>query len=166
MVACRRVRCDRKRVAHAGRLRSFLLVFLQSLSTLTVDLRLACQAGSSGTAASPIGNAAEQRLWQFALILGGIFGHFQGVKPMFASQPKVCPTPAAESNPPSQQQAQDKAAKPGYSSVEWSVLVDQIKAGEDAGMEHLYKLFSRGIRYYLCRQLGPQELEDKVHDTF
>ena len=27
-------------------------------------------------------------------------------------------------------------------------------------------LFSRGIRYYLCRQLGPQELEDKVHDTF
>jgi RNA polymerase sigma-70 factor, ECF subfamily len=33
-------------------------------------------------------------------------------------------------------------------------------------MEQLYKLFSRGIRYYLCRQLGPQELEDKVHDTF
>ena len=22
------------------------------------------------------------------------------------------------------------------------------------------------MRYYLCRQLGPQELEDKVHDTF
>jgi RNA polymerase sigma-70 factor (ECF subfamily) len=85
---------------------------------------------------------------------------------MSASQPKVCPTPAVESNPPSQQQTQDKAARPGYSSVEWSVLVDQIKAGEDAGMEHLYKLFSRGIRYYLCRQLGPQELEDKVHDTF
>ena len=33
-------------------------------------------------------------------------------------------------------------------------------------MEQLYRLFSRGIRYYLCRQLGPQELEDKVHDTF
>jgi len=26
--------------------------------------------------------------------------------------------------------------------------------------------FSRGIRFYLCRQLGPQELDDKVHDTF
>ncbi|MGH9584926.1 MAG: RNA polymerase sigma factor, partial [Bryobacteraceae bacterium] len=50
--------------------------------------------------------------------------------------------------------------------MEWSTLVAQIKAGEDAGMEQLYKLFSRGIRYYLCRQLGPQELEDKVHDTF
>ena len=33
-------------------------------------------------------------------------------------------------------------------------------------MEQLYGLFARGIRYYLCRQLGPQELEDKVHDTF
>lgn len=52
------------------------------------------------------------------------------------------------------------------SPADWGLLVNQIKAGEDAGMEHLYKLFSRGIRYYLCRQLGPQELEDKVHDTF
>ena len=52
------------------------------------------------------------------------------------------------------------------SPSEWGTLVDQIKAGEDAGMEQLYRLFSKGIRYYLCRQLGPQELEDKVHDTF
>ncbi len=33
-------------------------------------------------------------------------------------------------------------------------------------MEDLYRLFSRGIRFYLCRQLGVQELDDKVHDTF
>jgi RNA polymerase sigma-70 factor (ECF subfamily) len=33
-------------------------------------------------------------------------------------------------------------------------------------MEDLYQLFSKGIRFYLCRQLGPQELDDKVHDTF
>ncbi len=33
-------------------------------------------------------------------------------------------------------------------------------------MEHLYRLFSRGVRYYLSRQVGPQEIEDKVHDTF
>ncbi len=52
------------------------------------------------------------------------------------------------------------------SPTEWGLLVEQIKEGEDAGMEQLYKLFSKGIRYYLCRQLGPQELEDKVHDTF
>lgn len=48
----------------------------------------------------------------------------------------------------------------------WAVLVAQVQAGQDEGMEGLYRLFSRGIRYYLCRQLGPQELEDKVHDTF
>jgi RNA polymerase sigma-70 factor (ECF subfamily) len=33
-------------------------------------------------------------------------------------------------------------------------------------MEELYRIFARGIRFYLCRQLGPQELDDRVHDTF
>jgi RNA polymerase sigma-70 factor (ECF subfamily) len=48
----------------------------------------------------------------------------------------------------------------------WTTLVERIKLGEQSGMEELYRLFSKGIRYYLCRQLGPQELDDKVHDTF
>lgn len=56
--------------------------------------------------------------------------------------------------------------RPPAPPVDWAALVEQVRAGSDAGMEQLYKLFSRGIRYYLCRQLGPQELEDKVHDTF
>jgi RNA polymerase sigma factor (sigma-70 family) len=56
--------------------------------------------------------------------------------------------------------------KTGPATVDWAALVSLVQAGDDAGMEQLYKLFSRGIRYYLCRQLGPQELEDKVHDTF
>ena len=61
----------------------------------------------------------------------------------------------------------NKAAAPrDLHAIDWLLLVQQIKAGKDEGMEQLYKLFSRGIRYYLCRQLGPQELEDKVHDTF
>jgi RNA polymerase sigma-70 factor (ECF subfamily) len=51
-------------------------------------------------------------------------------------------------------------------SIDWPALVQEIKTGSNEGMEQLYRLFSRGIRYYLCRQLGPQELEDKVHDTF
>src|SRR5581483_5079932 len=33
-------------------------------------------------------------------------------------------------------------------------------------MEQLYRIFGRGIRFYLCRQLGPQDLEDRFHDTF
>src|SRR4051794_19837282 len=52
------------------------------------------------------------------------------------------------------------------SAVDWAALVERIKAGEDAGLEFLYKQFSRGIRYYLCRHLGPEELDDRVHDTF
>ncbi|MGA8029339.1 MAG: sigma-70 family RNA polymerase sigma factor [Bryobacteraceae bacterium] len=63
-------------------------------------------------------------------------------------------------------QVKDQSVKPNFCPLDWGLLVNQVKAGEDAGMEQLYKLFSRGIRYYLCRQLGPQELEDKVHDTF
>jgi RNA polymerase sigma-70 factor, ECF subfamily len=48
----------------------------------------------------------------------------------------------------------------------WSTLVEQIKRNEQEGMEGLYKVFARGVRYYLCRQLGPQDLEDRVHDAF
>ena len=50
--------------------------------------------------------------------------------------------------------------------AEWVNLVDRIRFNETDGMEELYELFSKGIRFYLCRQLGPQELDDKVHDTF
>jgi RNA polymerase sigma-70 factor, ECF subfamily len=50
--------------------------------------------------------------------------------------------------------------------VNWQDLVERIHKGEESGMEELYRLFGRGIRYYLCRQLGHQELDDKVHDTF
>jgi len=72
---------------------------------------------------------------------------------------KLSPEPSNESG-----QIRDRGEP--STSVNWSVLVDQVRRGEDAGMEQLYKLFSRGIRYYLCRQLGAQELDDKVHDTF
>jgi RNA polymerase sigma-70 factor (ECF subfamily) len=50
--------------------------------------------------------------------------------------------------------------------IDWHDLVARIHRGEDSGMEELYKLFAKGIRFYLCRQLGPQELDDKIHDTF
>lgn len=49
---------------------------------------------------------------------------------------------------------------------EWKKLVDKIQAGQPEGMEELYQVFGRGVRYYLYRQLGPQDLDDKVHDTF
>ena len=48
----------------------------------------------------------------------------------------------------------------------WSALVERIRANDNEALEELYRVFSKGIRYYLCRHLGPQELDDKVHDTF
>src|SRR5882672_2288065 len=52
------------------------------------------------------------------------------------------------------------------SGENWLGLVESIKNGERSGMEELYRVFSRGVRFYLCRQLGPQDLDDKIHDTF
>lgn len=55
-----------------------------------------------------------------------------------------------------------------YSSpaVDWVALVESVRHGHPEGLDQLYRLFARGIRFHLCRQLGPQELDDKVHDTF
>ncbi|HVN06170.1 MAG TPA: sigma-70 family RNA polymerase sigma factor [Bryobacteraceae bacterium] len=52
------------------------------------------------------------------------------------------------------------------STHQWAGLVERIKQNVPDGMEELYHVFSRGVRFYLCRQLGPQDLDDKVHDTF
>src|SRR5271165_4735848 len=60
----------------------------------------------------------------------------------------------------------ESAAVPPGADVDWTDLVERIRRGEEAGMEELYRVFARGIRFYLCRQLGAQELDDKVHDTF
>src|SRR5258706_2167114 len=59
-----------------------------------------------------------------------------------------------------------KESVPEGSGQNWVVLVESIQRGERTGMEELYRVFSRGVRFYLCRHLGPQDLDDKVHDTF
>jgi RNA polymerase sigma-70 factor, ECF subfamily len=56
------------------------------------------------------------------------------------------------------------AGKPPEPS--WSGLVERIRAGEPSAMEELYAVFAKGVRFYLWRQLGPQDLDDKVHDVF
>ena len=48
----------------------------------------------------------------------------------------------------------------------WAELVEKIRQNDPDGLEELYRVFSRGVRFYLCRQLGPQDLDDRVHDTF
>jgi RNA polymerase sigma-70 factor, ECF subfamily len=57
-------------------------------------------------------------------------------------------------------------AVPNLVESGWISLVERLRAGDPAGMEELYRLFSKGIRFYLCRHLGSQDLDDKVHDAF
>lgn len=55
---------------------------------------------------------------------------------------------------------------PSETPQPWASMVERIRAGDPSGMEELYGVFTTGIRFYLCRQLGPQDLDDKVHDAF
>jgi RNA polymerase sigma factor (sigma-70 family) len=47
-----------------------------------------------------------------------------------------------------------------------AALVSRINRGEAAAIEELYGIFARGVRYWLLRHLGPDDLDDKVHDCF
>jgi RNA polymerase sigma-70 factor (ECF subfamily) len=57
----------------------------------------------------------------------------------------------------------DSQSTPGR---QWVQLVEKIRRNDPDGMEELYRVFSQGIRFYLCRHLGSQDLDDRVHDTF
>jgi len=54
----------------------------------------------------------------------------------------------------------------GTDTSSWPELVRGVRAGDQSAMEDLYRVFSDGIRFYLWRQLGAQDLTDKVHDLF
>jgi len=60
----------------------------------------------------------------------------------------------------------DVQTVPAPPDPSWSSLVEQIRAADPSGMEGLYSILAKGVRYYLWRQLGPQDLDDKVHDLF
>ena len=55
------------------------------------------------------------------------------------------------------------SAKPG---VDWKAVVEQIRLGDPAGEEDLYRNFASGARLFLQRRLGTQDVEDLVHDLF
>jgi RNA polymerase sigma factor (sigma-70 family) len=63
-------------------------------------------------------------------------------------------------------EAKGAAAAPPEQESQWIELVDRIRNDDDSALEELYTVFSRGVRFYLCRQLGPQDLDDRVHETF
>jgi len=81
---------------------------------------------------------------------------------------KASPEAETESyaNPAEEDLETDVRPQSTSGAIDWPALVARIHKGDNSGMEELYRLFARGIRFYLCRQLGMQELDDKVHDTF
>ena len=50
--------------------------------------------------------------------------------------------------------------------TDWTPLVRRIQTGDSGALEALYEVFGRGVRLQLLRQLGPQDLDDRVHDAF
>lgn len=57
----------------------------------------------------------------------------------------------------------ENAAAP---SPEWGDIVTRIYANDPTGLEDLYNIFGKGVRWMFLRQLGTEELEDRVHDCF
>jgi DNA-directed RNA polymerase specialized sigma24 family protein len=49
---------------------------------------------------------------------------------------------------------------------DWAELVRRIRLSEDAALSEFFVIFSAGMRRYLCRMLGTQDLDDHVHDCF
>lgn len=60
----------------------------------------------------------------------------------------------------------DLEQQPATSEPSWTALVSGVQNGDPARIQELYDLFSKGIRFQLYRQLGPQDLDDRVHDIF
>ena len=54
-------------------------------------------------------------------------------------------------------------AIPAY---DWAGLVTGIRDGKQDAMEELYGIFAKGIRFFLIRNLGLEDIDDKVHDCF
>jgi RNA polymerase sigma factor (sigma-70 family) len=78
----------------------------------------------------------------------------------------VAPEPVRDEREAMDEQPEQVATETMEEAPNWAELVERIRRDDAAGMEELYRVFARGIRFYLCRQLGPQELDDRVHDTF
>ena len=67
---------------------------------------------------------------------------------------------------PSPSELDSDAVAGGAVESSWTGLVERVRAGDASALEELYRIFSTGVRFHLCRQLGAQDLEDRVHDAF
>jgi len=124
-------------------------------SVLKATLIQASLLRQAVAAISPSGKAAGKSPGKTAIAVAALA---VAVAPVVVSSACATAVPAFPSNV--------RRYPAGSSYESFSALVGRIRSGKTDGLEELYVLFSKGIRFYLCRQLGPQELDDKVHDTF
>ncbi len=61
---------------------------------------------------------------------------------------------------------ESKSQPEGFQVPDWNALVSGVRHSDAAAMAELYGIFAKGIRYFLLRNLGPEDLDDKVHDCF
>jgi len=60
----------------------------------------------------------------------------------------------------------EKERPESFRITDWSEIVARIRDGDPEAMEQLYAIFAKGIRYFLLRNLGADDLDDRVHDCF
>jgi RNA polymerase sigma-70 factor, ECF subfamily len=60
----------------------------------------------------------------------------------------------------------DNSQSPPHPDVDWKAVVEQIRAGDPAGEEAIYRNLAAGSRLFLQRRLGTQDVEDRVHNVF
>ncbi len=75
---------------------------------------------------------------------------------------------AANADPNAQQERPIEVGPPPNPTqdINWTDLVQRIQTNDQPALEELYTLFSRGIKFLIVRQLGRQDIDDRVHDTF
>jgi len=104
-------------------------------------------------------------------LLGGLSDHGEDQLSRMDGEPRPGESPEISQFKPD---FTPEASSPGPGSEDgppgsdesWGRLVARLKEGEAAAMAELYQVFAKGIRCYLCRQVGSQELDDRVHDAF
>jgi RNA polymerase sigma factor (sigma-70 family) len=81
--------------------------------------------------------------------------------------PALC---ADETHMLEQQDPIDRSENPpppaSAATTGWARLVRKIQRGDADALTELYQVFGRGVKFYMYRQLGPQDLDDRLHDAF
>jgi RNA polymerase sigma-70 factor (ECF subfamily) len=66
---------------------------------------------------------------------------------------------------PSQTELLRRRNSPGHTATLTNDIVEKIRDGRPGGLEELYTM-ARNFTFFIMRQLGSDDLQDKVHDVF